>query len=322
MVMTDKIYKCIFPAAGYGTRFLPATKSMPKEMLPIMDRPLIHYGVKESYEAGMNDITFVVGRNKEAIVNYFDVNYELESVIKGTDKEEKLTGIRELLENCNFSYIRQPHISGLGDAINCARTHVEKSPFAVLLSDDFCVLPAGQNKGGKGGNGGKGGIGGNGGKGGKGGMGGKGGNEYKSGGKNVLANMQDIYMQQQCGILAVAEVPPEDAPMYGVVNVEEQLSDNLFKINGMVEKPAAKDAPSNLAIIGRYIVMPSIFEYLDKVPPGKGGELQITDALNLQIKDTPILAYKIESVRFDCGSHKGFNEALLFMMKHYPVTGA
>ncbi|MBE8182135.1 MAG: UTP--glucose-1-phosphate uridylyltransferase GalU [Candidatus Portiera sp.] len=272
--MTDRIFKCIFPAAGYGTRFLPITKSMPKEMLPIMNKPLIHYAVEESYNAGMNDITFIVGRNKEAIVNYFDINYELEHIIQGTDKEKKLEGIRGLLEKCMFSYIRQRRMAGLGDAIKCAKHHVERMPFAVSLADDLCIAPQGD--------------------------------------KNVLAKMQDIFQKEQCTLIAVQEIDVKDSSSYGMVGVEE-LGDNLFEVKSMVEKPNPKDAPSNLAIIGRYVMMPSIFGYLDKIKPGKNGELQITDALAQQVKSERVLAYKIDAKRFDCGSLEGFQQALLHL---------
>ena len=273
--MTEKIHKCIFPAAGYGTRFLPVTKSMPKEMLPLVDKPLIHYGVDESYQAGMNDITFIVGRNKEAIVNYFDINFELETRIKGTNKEEMLKGIRNLLDKCAFSYIRQREINGLGSAILCARYHIERRPFAVLLADDLCFAPPG---------------------------------------KEVLSQMQEIYTQEKCTILAVTEIDIEQSSNYGIVEVSPK-GDNLFKVTNMVEKPKPQDAPSNLAIIGRYVLMPSIFDYLEKQPLGKDNELQITDALAQQAQDEQVLAYKIEADRFDCGSHKGFKEALLYLFE-------
>ncbi len=272
--MADRIFKCIFPAAGYGTRFLPITKSMPKEMLPIMNKPLIHYAVEESYAAGMNDITFIVGRNKEPIVNYFDINYELEDQIQGTDKEKKLEGIRNLLDNCMFSYIRQRKMAGLGDAIKCARHHVERMPFAVSLADDLCIATS--NK------------------------------------QNVLTRMQDIFQQEGASIVAVQEIDIKDSKSYGMVGVNA-ISDNLFEVKSMVEKPDPKDAPSNLAIIGRYIMTPSIFGYLDKTKPGKNGELQITDALAQQVKSERVLAYKIEADRFDCGSYEGFQQALLHL---------
>lgn len=277
MIMSDRIFKCIFPAAGYGTRFLPITKSMPKEMLPIMNKPLIHYAVEESYAAGMNDITFIVGRNKESIVNYFDINYELENEIRGTAKEEKLDGIRGLLEKCMFSYIRQRKMAGLGDAIRCARHHVERMPFAVSLADDLCIAPS-----------------------------------TPSGEKNVLAKMQDIFKEEKTTLIAVQEIDIKDSGSYGMVGVNP-INDSLFEVNSMVEKPDPKDAPSNLAIIGRYIMMPSIFGYLDKIEPGKNGELQITDALAQQVKSERVLAYKIDAKRFDCGSYEGFQQALLHL---------
>lgn len=246
----------------------------------MMDKPLIHYGVEESYNAGMNDITFVVGRNKESIVNYFDINYELENEIKGTSKEQKLESIRELLSNCAFSYIRQGKINGLGDAIRCVRYHVERRPFAVLLSDDLCVS-----------------------------------NSIKTG---VLSRMQEIYTKEKCTILAVQEIDKKDTASYGIVDVSP-LRDNLFEVRGMVEKPEPATAPSNLAIIGRYIIMPSIFDYLDVIKPGINNELQITDALAEQVKQEKVLAYKIEATRFDCGSHAGFYEAFMHLLNKNPA---
>lgn len=270
--MIEKIRKCVFPAAGFGTRFLPVTKSMPKEMLPLLGKPLIHYGVEESYKAGMNDITFIVGRNKEAIVNYFDVNFELEARIKDTPKEKLLQPIRTLLDKCSFSYMRQREIRGLGNAILCAKCHIEQNPFAVLLADDLC---------------------------------------FADPGKEVLSRMQEIYAQEKCTILAVTEINPVQSWNYGIID-GSPIADNLFEVKGMVEKPRPEDAPSNLAIIGRYILMPSIFNYLERIPLGKDNELQITDALAEQLKDDKILAYKVEAKRFDCGSHEGFKQALLY----------
>ena len=245
----------------------------------MFDKPLVHYGVEESFNAGMKDITFIVGRNKESLVNYFDINYELETEIKGTDKEKKLDSIRNLLKNCAFSYIRQGQMKGLGDAIRCARYHIERLPFAVLLADDLCLAEKPQNE--------------------------------------VLSKMQDIYAKERCTILAVEEVDKKDSSSYGMVDVEP-ISDNLFEVKDMVEKPNPKDAPSNLAIIGRYIMMPNIFNYLDKIKPGKNNEIQITDALAMQVKQERVLAYKIHAKRFDCGNHSGFYDAFIHLINKNP----
>lgn len=278
--MTNRIYKCIFPAAGYGTRFLPVTKSSPKEMLPIVNKPLIHYGADESYEAGIKDMTFIVGRNKESLVNYFDVNIELEYHIRGTAKEEHILDLNELLRNCAFSYVRQGDISGLGQAILAARHHVEKMPFAVLLSDDFCIA----NKG-----------------------------------HGVLHQMHRVYKQERCTILAIQEVPYKETARYGIVEAV-QRKDGIYEIKSMVEKPAPEEAPSQLAIIGRYILMPSIFSYLDKIKPARNNEYQLTDALAEQTKYERVLGLKIDAERFDCGNLEGFVKANMHVFNKIKST--
>jgi len=274
--MSNKIHKCVFPAAGYGTRFLPVTKSNPKEMLPILNKPLIHYGVAESYEADINDMMFIVGRNKEAIVNYFDINFELENQIKGTSKEELLTEIRSLLKNCSFSYVRQGEIKGLGHAILTVRHQVENAPFAVLLSDDLCMTE-------------------------------------KS--KGVLHQMHQVYQQEKCTILAIEEVPLELVSRYGIVQADE-IDKNLYEIKSMVEKPSLDEAPSQFAIIGRYILMPSIFSYLSKTKEDAQGEYQLTDALAEQAKHERVLGLKIDAKRFDCGNIAGFAAATSYVFNH------
>ena len=262
------IKKCLFPVAGYGTRFLPATKAMPKEILPILDKPLVQYGVEEAYAAGLTDIGFVTGRGKRAIEDHFDVSYELEHQIAGTGKEKMLEGIRELIDHCTFSYTRQVKMAGLGDAILAGRTVVGDEPFAVVLADDLC-------------------------------MGSDGG---------VLAQMVKLFRQFRCSIVAIEEVPRNETNKYGVISGEE-ISENLFRVTDMVEKPDPEDAPSNLAIIGRYILTPDIFDIIEETPPGKNGEVQITDALLQQAKDGCVIAYKFKGQRFDCGSVQGFVEA-------------
>ena len=271
----DKIHKCIFPAAGYGTRFLPVTKSSPKEMLPIVNKPLIHYGADESYKAGIKDMTFIIGRNKESIVNYFDMNVELEYHIKGTEKERRIGGINELLNECSFSYVRQREISGLGSAILAARHHVEKMPFAVLLADDLLI---GAEK------------------------------------PNVLDQMHEIYKRERCTVLALQEVPPEETSHYGIVEAQKR-EDGIYDIKSMVEKPSSAEAPSHLAIIGRYILMPSIFDYLEQVKPSKNDEYQLTDALAKQTMKERVLGLKINALRFDCGSLAGFVAANEYVFK-------
>jgi UTP--glucose-1-phosphate uridylyltransferase len=265
------ITKCLFPAAGYGTRFLPATKAQPKEMLPILTKPLIQYGVQEALDAGMNNIAFVTGRNKRAIEDHFDITYELEDQISGTSNENKLDSIRQLIEQCTFSYTRQNKIRGLGDAILTGETLIGEKTFGVILADDLCV---GKPDG-------------------------------------VMAQMVHIYEKYHCSIVAVEEVPIDEVNKYGVIS-GQSLDDGLIKIEHMVEKPNQQDAPSNLAIIGRYILTPDIFEILRNTPPGTNGEVQLTDALLVQAKEGKVIAYRFRGQRFDCGSVEGFVKATNF----------
>jgi UTP--glucose-1-phosphate uridylyltransferase len=269
------IKKCLFPVAGYGTRFLPATKAMPKEVLPILDKPLVQYGVEEAFAAGLSEIGFVTGRGKRAIEDHFDMSYELEHQIAGTGKEQQLAGIRELIERCSFSYTRQIHMRGLGDAILKGRTVLGDEAFGVVLADDLCLGPD------------------------------------EGHGPGVLEQMVGLYRQFRCSIVAVEEVPEAEAHRYGVI-AGEPLSDKLIRVTDMVEKPSEGTAPSNLAIIGRYILTPDIFEILENTEPGKNGELQITDALLTQARQGCVLAYKFDGRRFDCGSVAGFVEATNF----------
>ena len=263
------IKKCLFPAAGYGTRFLPATKAMPKEMLPVLTRPLIEYGVEEAVEAGMSTMAIVTGRGKRAIEDHFDISYELENQIKGTSKEPLLNSIRSLITQCTFSYTRQIEMKGLGHAILTGETLIGNEPFAVVLADDLCD---GNGDGG------------------------------------VLSQMVKLYDKYQCCIVAIEEVPKEETNKYGVIAGNE-IDDGVYMVNDMVEKPDPKDAPSNLAIIGRYILTPDIFDSIRKTKPGKGGEIQITDALLTQAKKGMVIAYKFKGERFDCGSVDGFVQA-------------
>src|SRR5476649_1185524 len=214
------IKKCLFPAAGYGTRFLPATKAMPKEMLPVVNKPLIQYGVEEALDAGLTEISIVTGRGKRALEDHFDISYELENQIKGTDKEKYLVGIRKLLDECSFSYTRQTQMKGLGHAILTGRPLIGDEPFAVVLADDLCL---------------------------------------NLGGDGVLAQMLKLYEQYRCSIVAIQEVPLEQTQKYGVI-AGQLLSEGIYRVSSMVEKPRPEDAPSNLAIIGRYILTPDIFD--------------------------------------------------------------
>jgi len=264
------IKKCLFPAAGYGTRFLPATKAMPKEMLPILNKPLIQYGVEEAYDAGCDVMAIITGRGKRAITDHFDISYELEHQIKGTSKEAMLSDIRKLIDKCTFTYTRQNEMKGLGDAILKGRVLVgESDPFAVVLADDLCINPDGEG---------------------------------------ILHQMINIHNKFRCSIVAIMEVPDEEVHKYGIISGRE-IEDGVYMVEDMVEKPDIDKAPSNLAIIGRYILTPDIFEIIENTKPGKNGEVQITDALLTQAKRGMVLAYKFKGKRFDCGSVEGFVEA-------------
>ncbi|OLU33823.1 UTP--glucose-1-phosphate uridylyltransferase GalU [Pseudomonas sp. PA27(2017)] len=270
------IKKCLFPAAGYGTRFLPATKAMPKEMLPVVNTPLIQYGVEEALNAGLTEIAMVTGRGKRSLEDHFDISYELEHQIRNTDKEKYLVGIRRLIDNCTFSYTRQVEMKGLGHAILSGRPLIGDEPFAVVLADDLCL---------------------------------------NVGGDGVLTQMVKLYNQFRCSIVAVQEVPMDEIHKYGVI-AGETIRDDIFRVSHMVEKPKAEDAPSNLAIIGRYILTPDIFDLIKDTEPGKGGEIQITDALMKQAQDGCVLAYKFKGQRFDCGGAEGYIEATNFCFEH------
>ncbi|MCX6076371.1 MAG: UTP--glucose-1-phosphate uridylyltransferase GalU [Campylobacterales bacterium] len=266
---TKIIKKCLFPAAGYGTRFLPATKAIPKEMLPVLTKPLLQYGVEEAISAGLDTMAIVTGRGKRAIEDHFDISYELEHQIKGTSKEHYLTEIRKVITSCTFSYTRQIEMKGLGHAILCGETLIGNEPFAVILADDLCD---------------------------------------NEGGDSVLAQMAELYEKYKCSIVAVEEIPMQDSNKYGVIAGEE-IEKGIVRVTDMVEKPEPADAPSNLAIIGRYILTPDIFDIIRETKPGKGGEIQITDALLAQAKKGKVIAYKFNGKRFDCGSVDGFVEA-------------
>lgn len=269
------IKKCLFPAAGYGTRFLPATKSMPKEMMPIVNKPLIEYGVEEAIQAGMEDMCIVTGRGKHSLMDHFDKNYELEHQISGTKKENLLNDIRKIIDSSSFTFVRQREMKGLGHAVLTGRELIGDEPFAVVLADDLCV------------------------------------NQDKA----VLKQMVELFKQFRCTIVAVEEVPDNETHKYGVIS-GSKISDDIYRVEDMIEKPERGTAPSNLAIIGRYILTPDIFEVLENIKPGKGGEIQLTDALLQQAKTGCVLAYKFKGKRFDCGSVEGFIQATNFCYKN------
>jgi len=264
------IKKCLFPAAGYGTRFLPATKAVPKEMLPILTKPLLQYGVEEALSAGITNMAIVTGRGKRAIEDHFDNAFELESQLSGTAKDHYLKEIKEIIKKSTFTYVRQKQMLGLGHAILTGEPLIGDEPFAVILADDLC----------------------------------------DSGENSVISQMIEIYNQYQCSIVAIEEVPMSQTNKYGIIagNLVDN-SNNTYQVTDMVEKPEEKNAPSNMAIIGRYILTPDIFNTLKNVKPDKSGEIQITDALKIQAKQGKVIAYKFKGRRFDCGSIKGYLEA-------------
>ena len=262
------IKKCLFPVAGYGTRFLPVTKAIPKEMLPILTKPLIQYGVEEAMSAGMTTMAMVTSKYKQAIENHFKPHADIEKSIQGTEKEQLLDEVNYISDRCNFNYINQEQMLGLGHAIYTGKPLIGNEPFAVILPDDLCV------------------------------------NDDDS----VLKQMTKLHEQHQnCCIVAIEEVPIAKVDKYGVIDGELlEGSDNAYRVSSMVEKPNPADAPTNLAIIGRYILIPQIFDVLENTAPDKNGEIQITDALMALAKQGKVIAYKFRGTRFDCGSVGGF----------------
>ena len=264
------ITKCLFPAAGYGTRFLPATKAVPKEMLPILTKPLLQYGVEEALSAGITNMAIVTGRGKRAIEDHFDDAYELESQLNGTPKSHYLNEIKDVIKKCTFTYVRQKKMLGLGHAILTGEPLIGNETFAVILADDLCDWDE----------------------------------------KSVIDQMIKIYSRYKCSIVAIEEIPMDQTNNYGVIAGKLiENSTDTYIVTDMIEKPEEKDAPSNMAIIGRYILTPDIFNILKTIEPGRDGEIQITDALKIQAQKGKVIAYKFKGNRFDCGSVKGFVKA-------------
>jgi len=265
------INKCLFPAAGYGSRFLPATKAIPKEMLPILTKPLLQFAVEEALNSKISNMAIVTGRGKRAIEDHFDNAFELEFQLKGTPKEHYLNEIKKIITQSTFTYVRQREILGLGHAILTGKPLIGDEAFAVILADDLCI----------------------------------------NDGKNVLSQMIDIYEEFKCSIIAVEEVPLDQIHKYGVIHSKAIIDRNdIYQVTDMVEKPSQKDAPSNMAIIGRYILTPDIFDILEKTKPGIGGEIQLTDALLTQAKQGNLIALKFKGSRFDCGDINGYVKAV------------
>jgi UTP--glucose-1-phosphate uridylyltransferase len=262
------INKCLFPVAGYGTRFLPATKAIPKEMLPILTKPLIQYGVEEAMSAGMTTMAMVTSKYKQAIENHFKPHVDIEASIKDTEKESLLDEVNHASKQCDFTYIEQQEMLGLGHAIYTGKPLIGNEPFAVILPDDLCT----------------------------------------NDGDSVLMQMTKLYEQYpDCCIVAIEEVSMTEIDKYGVIDGELlEGSNDAYRVKSMVEKPSPEEAPTNLAIIGRYILTPEIFDVLENTSPDKNGEIQITDALMILAKEGKVIAYKFQGTRYDCGSVKGF----------------
>ena len=273
----NTINKCLFPVAGYGTRFLPATKAIPKEMLPILTKPLIQYGVEEAMSAGMNTMAMVTSKYKQAIKNHFEPHADIKLSIKDTAKEILCDELTNIMDQCTFTYAEQQQMLGLGHAIYTGKPLIGNEPFAVILPDDLCTnIPQGGTE--------------------------------KSDGDSVLTQMTKLYEQHpDCCIVAIEEVPMTEVDKYGVIDGELlEGSNDAYRVKNMVEKPSPVEAPTNLAIIGRYILTPEIFNVLKNTAPDKNGEIQITDALMTLAKQGRVIAYKFQGTRFDCGSVKGF----------------
>jgi UTP--glucose-1-phosphate uridylyltransferase len=262
------INKCLFPVAGYGTRFLPATKAIPKEMLPILTKPLIQYGVEEAMSAGMTTMAMVTSKYKQAIENHFRPHTDIKESIKGTVKELLCDELTNIMDQCAFTYVEQQQMLGLGHAIYTGKSLIGNKPFAVILPDDLCT----------------------------------------NDGDSVLTQMTKLYEQHpDCCIVAIEEVPMSEVYKYGIIDGELMAeSSDAYLVNSMVEKPNPEDAPTNLAIIGRYILTPEIFDVLEDTSPDKNGEIQITDALMTLAEQGKVIAYKFQGTRYDCGSVKGF----------------
>lgn len=281
--MIKKIKKAVFPVAGLGSRFLPATKAQPKEMLPIVDKPLIHYAVEEAVAAGITEMVFITGRSKRAIEDHFDKAYELESELEAAGKQQLLDIVRNVIpKNVTCIFIRQSAPLGLGHAVLCARPVVGEEPFAILLADDFMDVDPGY--------------------------------------KPVMAQMTDVYQREGTSLLAVQDVPRSDTKQYGIVSATAYQTD-LERVNGIVEKPAPDQAPSTLAVVGRYVLNNRIFDYLENLGKGAGGEIQLTDGIAALMHAETVLAYRYQGRRYDCGSKLGYLKAMVAMGMKHPETG-
>jgi UTP--glucose-1-phosphate uridylyltransferase len=276
-----KLKKAVFPVAGLGSRFLPVTKASPKEMLPVVDKPLIQYAVEEAAAAGITDMIFVTGRNKRAIEDHFDKAYEIETELEKKNKNGLLTMVRSVLpEGVRCIYIRQAEPLGLGHAVLCAQPVIGDDPFAVILADDLMDSQP-----------------------------------------PAMARMAEIFEREQCSLLGVEEVPRDQTQSYGIVTIDK-LQGDIARIHSIVEKPKPKDAPSNLAVIGRYVLTNRIFDLLSQVIPGAGGEIQLTDGISQLLTHERALAVRLPGRRFDCGSKLGYLKATVEYGLRHPETGA
>jgi UTP--glucose-1-phosphate uridylyltransferase len=279
-----KIRKAVFPVAGLGSRFLPATKAQPKEMLPIVDKPLIQYAVEEAVAAGITELIFITGRNKRAIEDHFDTAYELEAELEAAGKVALLEVIRNVIpKHITCVYIRQSAPLGLGHAVLCARPVIGDEPFAVILADDFMDVDGGQ--------------------------------------PGVMTQMAEIFAREGASLLAVQDVPRSDTRQYGIVSATPYL-ENLERVNAIVEKPTPEAAPSTLAVVGRYVLNNRIFEYLEGLGKGAGGEIQLTDGIAALMRAETVLAYRYAAQRYDCGSKLGYLKAMVAIGLKHPETGA
>lgn len=275
------IKKAVFPVAGMGTRFLPATKANPKEMLPVVDKPLIQYAAEEAVAAGIDTLIFVTGRNKRSIEDHFDTAYEMERELEAKGKEKMLEVLRSILpKHVNCVFIRQSQALGLGHAVLCAKPVVNNEPFAVILADDLINFSE----------------------------------------QPCLSQMVDVFNYQHCSVLGTEVVPKEDVSSYGIVDGTE-VKPGLMEVNAIVEKPAVEDAPSNNAVVGRYILTPRIFDLLETTERGAGGEIQLTDAIAELLSEQRVLSYNFDGRRFDCGSKLGYLKAQVeFALEHEEVS--
>jgi UTP--glucose-1-phosphate uridylyltransferase len=275
------VQKAVFPVAGLGTRFLPATKASPKEMLAVVDKPLIQYAVEEAYAAGIREMIFVTGRNKRAIEDHFDTAYELEAELASSGKSELMALVHSIKpDDMDCVYVRQPRALGLGHAVLCAERLVRGEPFAVLLADDLMI-----------------------------------------GEPPIMQQMTELFAEHQCSILAVQEVPRNQTQRYGIVKGQPQGPD-LLGISGLVEKPQPNVAPSNLAVAGRYVLTPAIFDLIRQQPRGAGGEIQLTDGIAALLNAEQVLAYRYHGTRYDCGSKLGLMQASVVLGETHPELGA